>query len=212
MKNPPKSTSTKMSSSTRTPSPQKRSTTSKGSPRQSSPVAAFVRSPPNSIDEAINSVVQKSNSNLRASHVASKSKPSSAMATTKSHPNSLSKLVVATKSRICGLCHKSDQGGRDELITCSVCGLSGHSKCLGCSEGLLKRIKEFPNWECPNCKKCPLCGIHDEDTNLICIKCDRGFHRRCLNITLSYSGECLCHIIYPFLFQLLAHQILVSTF
>lgn len=89
----------------------------------------------------------------------------------------------------CGMCGKSDKHDKDELITCSVCGLSGHSKCLGCSEALLKRIKEFPKWECPNCKKCPLCGEHDDETNLICIVCDRGFHRSCLNINLSNSGK-----------------------
>ena len=93
------------------------------------------------------------------------------------------------KTKICGKCHLSDHDGKDELITCSVCGLSGHSQCLGCSEALLKRIKQFPNWECPNCKKCQLCGVHDDETNLICNQCDRGFHRNCLKITLSNSGE-----------------------
>lgn len=88
----------------------------------------------------------------------------------------------------CGMCGKSDKQETDELITCSVCGLSGHSKCLGCSETLLKRIKEFPDWECPNCKKCPLCGEHDDEINLICIVCDRAFHRSCLNMNLSSSG------------------------
>src|SRR5699024_4280368 len=132
-----------------------------------------------SIDDSINSVLQKFKSDgpiaSKTRVVASKSSASSGSV----------KLVIATKSKICGMCHKSDQGGRDELITCSVCGLSGHSKCLGCSDALLKRIKEFPNWECPNCKKCPLCGVHDDETNLICNQCDRGFHRRCLKIAVS---------------------------
>lgn len=95
---------------------------------------------------------------------------------------------ISTKESIeklrCGMCGKSD---KNELITCSVCGMSGHSTCLGCSETLLKRIKEFPDWECPNCKKCPVCGLHDDETNIVCVVCDRAFHRHCLGKYASHS-------------------------
>lgn len=89
---------------------------------------------------------------------------------------------------VCGMCHKND---KKELITCSSCAMSGHSDCLGCSETFLKRIKELPNWECPNCRTCPFCGKNDDETNIVCVICDRTFHRACLRMNTTNSGKCL---------------------
>lgn len=89
------------------------------------------------------------------------------------------------QGKLCGMCRL---GGGEDLLTCSSCGLSGHSKCLGCSEALFMRIRQRADWECANCKKCGICGQHDEDVNLMCEVCDRAIHRHCLN--LPQSGEC----------------------
>jgi hypothetical protein len=88
----------------------------------------------------------------------------------------------------CGMCKTGGDSQSNELITCSLCGMSGHAHCLGASLQLFKRIKEFPDWECPNCKKCPICSTHDDDL-IICSVCDRGFHRLCIKVSNSFSGN-----------------------
>ncbi|XP_054166683.1 histone acetyltransferase KAT6B-like [Oppia nitens] len=107
-----------------------------------------------------------------------------------SSPKSSQKQLQSQSSKQpkCGMCGKSGSSGdNDELITCSLCGMSGHAiSCLNCSEQLLKRIKDSSHWECPNCKKCPICGQHDVEL-IICSECDRGFHCRCLKIANTFT-------------------------
>jgi hypothetical protein len=107
-------------------------------------------------------------------------------------PQSLPKLVSLQKLRAlskqepkCGKCGiAGDESQPNQLITCSLCGMSGHSQCLGCSPTLLNRIKQFPYWECIDCKKCPICRSHDEQL-FICGDCDRGFHLKCIQTSDS---------------------------
>lgn len=109
-------------------------------------------------------------------------------------PQSLPKLVSLQKLRAlskqepkcrkCGIA--GDESQSNQLITCSLCGMSGHSQCLGCSPTLLNRIKQFPYWECIDCKKCPICKSHDEQL-FVCGDCDRGFHLKCIQTSDIYS-------------------------
>jgi hypothetical protein len=107
---------------------------------------------------------------------------------------SLPKLVSLPKLRAlpkqepkCGKCGiAGDESQSNQLIKCSLCGMSGHSQCLGCSPTLLNRIKQFPYWECIDCKKCPICKLHDEQL-FICDGCDRGFHLNCIQTSDIYS-------------------------
>ncbi|CAG2178409.1 unnamed protein product, partial [Oppiella nova] len=86
----------------------------------------------------------------------------------------------------CGMCDNR-AGDDNELITCSLCGISGHAiSCLNCSQQLLKRIKESSRWECPNCKKCGICGEPDIDL-VICIVCDRGYHSQCIKLPNNFT-------------------------
>ncbi|CAG2103731.1 unnamed protein product [Medioppia subpectinata] len=101
----------------------------------------------------------------------------------------------------CGMCGNT-AGDNDELITCSLCGMSGHAiSCLNCSEQLLKRIKESARWECPNCKKCVICGAPDVEL-IICNDCDRGYHSHkslsgvvvvCLAAQQQYTAHNSCY-------------------
>lgn len=100
-------------------------------------------------------------------------------------------LQKTEQGKFCGMCRL---GGGEDLLTCSSCGLSGHSKCLGCSEALFMRIRQRADWECANCKKCGVCGQHDEDVNLMCEVCDRAIHRLCLD--LPQSGKYLLLLLF----------------
>lgn len=150
----------------------------------------------NSIDESIERVVRKyckktsgNETNLKNSKqpISSNFKLSNGHPNTLKFPTDISSLKNSLgEARVCLICGKND---KNELITCSICRMSGHSTCLDCSESLFKRIKELPNWECPNCKKCPVCGVHDDETNIVCVVCDRAFHRSCLQVNPSNSGK-----------------------
>ena len=74
--------------------------------------------------------------------------------------------------------------------------LSGHASCLFCSDELFQRIRNTSDWQCPNCKTCPICQKRDETGGqelLICTVCDRGYHKVCVNLpsdTLTSSWTC----------------------
>ncbi|KAI1292153.1 Histone acetyltransferase KAT6A [Halotydeus destructor] len=87
------------------------------------------------------------------------------------------------KKQICLVC-KGDSS-KEKLITCSVCGTSGHATCLNCSDELFERICKSVDWQCPNCKMCAICNKADEPGSAdltICTECDKGYHRNCIRL------------------------------
>ena len=101
-----------------------------------------------------------------------------------SSPRAHKSSAKQSAQRKCGMCNTAGDSD-NELITCSLCGMSGHAiSCLNCSPQLLKRIKESSHWECPNCKKCNICGRKDVEQELIiCTVCDKGFHSPCIKLS-----------------------------
>ncbi|RWS06892.1 hypothetical protein B4U79_14637 [Dinothrombium tinctorium] len=98
-------------------------------------------------------------------------------------------LPNVKKQQMCGIC--KDDSSKDELISCSVCNLSGHASCLNCTKELFERIKKSVVWQCPNCKTCSICDQKDEGGNIdliICSICDKGYHKNCIKFSNSHSS------------------------
>lgn len=87
-------------------------------------------------------------------------------------------------------------GTREELVSCSDCGRSGHPSCLQFTSNMIISVKKYA-WQCIECKSCGLCGTSDNDDQLLfCDDCDRGYHMYCLKPPLSEPPE---GIIYFFI-------------
>ena len=106
-------------------------------------------------------------------------------------------------SAICSFClgtaERNREDKREELLSCSECGNSGHPSCLQYSPALVTRIKVEP-WLCLECKKCMSCDqAANADDLLICDSCDKGFHMECLEPPLSKlpEGRWICPICVP---------------
>jgi hypothetical protein len=72
----------------------------------------------------------------------------------------------------CSFCHGNDLrnkvGQPDKMVSCSVCGQSGHPTCLNMEGKLAKRVFTY-DWVCLNCKVCEVCTVKGEDVGLVCI-------------------------------------------
>eukprot|EP00794_Sanderia_malayensis_P020399 gene20399-22412_t len=80
-------------------------------------------------------------------------------------------------------------GIKEELISCSDCGRSGHPSCLQFTDQLIIEVKKY-KWQCIECKSCSLCGTSDNDDQLLfCDECDRGYHMYCLTPKMSEPPE-----------------------
>ncbi|XP_063688515.1 uncharacterized protein LOC134821712 isoform X2 [Bolinopsis microptera] len=86
---------------------------------------------------------------------------------------------------LCSFCLQTEDERGEEMISCCLCGASGHPSCLQFSVALTQRVKLY-QWECIECKKCELCrNSGDDATLLFCDDCDKGFHMSCLKPPLS---------------------------
>ncbi|KAL5271183.1 hypothetical protein ACHWQZ_G001728 [Mnemiopsis leidyi] len=86
---------------------------------------------------------------------------------------------------LCSFCLQTEDERGEEMISCCLCGASGHPSCLQFSPALTQRVKLY-QWECIECKKCELCrNSGDDATLLFCDDCDKGFHMSCLKPPLS---------------------------
>jgi hypothetical protein len=70
----------------------------------------------------------------------------------------------------CSFCHGNDLrnkvGKPDKMVSCSVCGQSGHPTCLNMEGKLAKRVFTY-DWVCLNCKVCEVCTVKGEDVGLV---------------------------------------------
>ncbi|BEJ17415.1 hypothetical protein CspHIS471_0608160 [Cutaneotrichosporon sp. HIS471] len=92
---------------------------------------------------------------------------------------------VIIREEVCGFCqqpdYKNDSGPKEKLVSCAMCGRSGHPICLGFSHPKIKKkIMSYP-WCCIECKPCESCRSQGDDNRLLfCDGCDRGWHSYCL--------------------------------
>ena len=70
----------------------------------------------------------------------------------------------------CSFCQGNDLhnkfGKPDKMVSCSVCGQSGHPTCLNMEGKLAKRVFTY-DWVCLNCKVCEVCTVKGEDVSLL---------------------------------------------
>ncbi|XP_046401062.1 zinc finger protein ubi-d4 A [Ischnura elegans] len=80
-------------------------------------------------------------------------------------------------------------GRPEELVSCSDCGRSGHPSCLQFTTNMIISVRKY-RWQCIECKCCSICGMSDNDDQLLfCDDCDRGYHMYCLTPPLSSPPE-----------------------
>ena len=112
-----------------------------------------------------------------------------------------------TPNQLCSFCLCTAQDNRykraEELLSCHLCGNSGHPSCLKYSQKLVQRIRNSV-WECLDCKMCVLCAVRDKAVStsnklLICDSCDKGYHMDCLEPPLfdMPRGKWFCYICEP---------------
>lgn len=91
----------------------------------------------------------------------------------------------ALPSNQCAFCgYKINKQGQDEvLISCHVCGSSGHPSCMRWGRNPRKvAVTQEYAWRCMECKDCEVCGQKGDDAAIMfCDRCDRGWHLYCLS-------------------------------
>ncbi|QRV75053.1 histone acetyltransferase SAS3 [Ceratobasidium sp. AG-Ba] len=99
--------------------------------------------------------------------------------------------------RVCSFCEGNDQKNKldmpEQMVSCAVCGSSGHPSCAGI-QGLDQVIRTYA-WRCQECKECEVCKSKGDDSKLLlCDKCDRGWHYDCLTPPLHHPprGDWAC--------------------
>lgn len=70
---------------------------------------------------------------------------------------------------VCGFCGHGDfdgpNGVAEDLVSCVMCGRSGHPICLGFrNPDIIKKIKSYP-WCCMECKPCEQCKLQGDDVS-----------------------------------------------
>ncbi|GMK57631.1 hypothetical protein CspeluHIS016_0404650 [Cutaneotrichosporon spelunceum] len=122
-------------------------------------------------------------------HRTSKAKPNGKLI--KEGPTALrangkaSSKPVVIREEVCGFCqlpdYKNESGPKEKLVSCAMCGRSGHPICLGFTHPKIKKkIMSYP-WCCIECKPCETCRSQGDDNRLLfCDGCDRGWHSYCL--------------------------------
>ncbi|CDZ96171.1 Histone acetyltransferase (MYST family) [Phaffia rhodozyma] len=90
----------------------------------------------------------------------------------------------------CSFCGGDDQmnkaGIPEDMISCHLCGRSGHLSCLRMeNKELIDTVRRY-EWMCIECKSCEICGVKGDDSKILfCDKCDRGYHCDCLTPPLK---------------------------
>ncbi|XP_063241709.1 zinc finger protein ubi-d4 B-like isoform X2 [Bacillus rossius redtenbacheri] len=100
----------------------------------------------------------------------------------------------AAPSPYCDFClgdasENKKTGQPEELVSCSDCGRSGHPTCLQFTANMIVSVRKY-RWQCIECKCCSICGMSDNDDQLLfCDDCDRGYHMYCLAPPLASPPE-----------------------
>ncbi|EDQ90910.1 uncharacterized protein MONBRDRAFT_15569 [Monosiga brevicollis MX1] len=85
------------------------------------------------------------------------------------------------------------------MLTCSVCGGTGHPSCLRLPEEAVYKIRTY-EWQCMDCKACGICGDStDDDKLLFCDQCDRGYHTFCVGLHHTPRGKSMPEQLRPYL-------------
>ena len=90
-------------------------------------------------------------------------------------------------------------GDQDRMLFCVDCGECYHVYCVNASGTTNPEMRY--GWRCPNCKVCEVCGLticgmNELEKICTCNRCDRSFHKTCLNyvdennLNLFVCGYC----------------------
>lgn len=78
--------------------------------------------------------------------------------------------VHARRIPICSFCGGSDTQNRagkpERMISCTLCGRSGHRTCLSMHEPLYSTVLKY-DWHCMECKRCEICHVKGDDVSLL---------------------------------------------
>ncbi|OCF75630.1 hypothetical protein I204_02922 [Kwoniella mangroviensis CBS 8886] len=105
---------------------------------------------------------------------------------TKPNGKGKGKQPAVFREPICSFCGGTDNinklGRAERMVSCTLCGRSGHPSCLNMEEGGLITVKiQSYDWQCIECKVCESCKVKGDDSRLMfCDTCDRGWHSYCL--------------------------------
>ncbi|KAI6656422.1 Histone acetyltransferase KAT6B isoform X3 [Oopsacas minuta] len=110
-------------------------------------------------------------------------------------------------NQLCSFCLCTAEDNKhhqhEDLLSCHLCGNSGHPSCLKYSQKLVAKIRA-EEWQCLDCKMCALCSVRDKAVStsnklLICDSCDKGYHMDCLEPPLFEMprGKWYCYMCEP---------------
>lgn len=102
----------------------------------------------------------------------------------------------------CGFCQghdsKNKRGEPEVMVSCQVCGRSGHPSCMELDR-VADVVRSYP-WTCIECKICEICQQKGDDERILfCDFCDRGWHMDCLRPPLDKAppGQWHCPLCPP---------------
>lgn len=86
---------------------------------------------------------------------------------------------------VCSFCEGGDQrnklGVPEKMVSCALCGRSGHPSCLQMTSRLAKTVMTY-GWTCLDCKACEICEMRDVSSRLLFLS---PFHSPLTNSSLS---------------------------
>lgn len=76
---------------------------------------------------------------------------------------------AVAREEICGFCrlpdYKNENGAKEKLVSCTMCGRSGHPICLGFTDPQIKKKIMSYSWCCIECKPCETCRQQGDDVS-----------------------------------------------
>jgi hypothetical protein len=79
------------------------------------------------------------------------------------------KTNVVVPDTWCSFCAGTTEANRDKkpekMVSCTLCGRSGHFSCLGFkTAGLIQAVQSY-DWLCIECKPCEVCKVKGDDVS-----------------------------------------------
>jgi hypothetical protein len=56
-------------------------------------------------------------------------------------------------------------GHPEKMVSCHLCGRSGHFTCLAMTNAALQRAVQEYDWECIECKTCQVCALKEREVS-----------------------------------------------